>query len=329
MKRRDFIGGVLSSSAAWPLSALAQQQPGRMRLIGALTGIADDSGSKARFAAFRQELQRLGWIDGQNVRIDIRFGEGDASRIRKEVAELVALSPDVILSTGGQATELVLQATRAIPVVFAIVPDPVGSGFIESLAEPGGNATGFMQFEYSLSAKWPELLKEIAPNVKRVAAIWDPTIPAGIGQFAVIQSVAPSLGIDVRPISVHGDIERAIAGFARVPNGGLIVTASAAAATETRRELITTLATRNKLPAISPFIFFATGGGLMSYGADFVEQFRRAADYVDRILKGDKPADLPVQAPTKYELVINLKAAKALGLSVPATLIARADEVIE
>jgi putative ABC transport system substrate-binding protein len=259
----------------------------------------------------------------------VRFGEGDASRIRKQAAELVALSPDVILSTGGVSTELLLQATRTIPIVFVIVPDPVGSGFIESLAEPGGNATGFMQFEYSLSAKWPELLKEIAPNVKRVAVIWDPTITAGIGQFAVIQSVAPSLGIDVRPISVHGDIERAIAGFARVPNGGLVVTASAATATETRRELITTLATRYKLSVVTNTKVFVTGGGLVSYGADFVGQFRRAAGYVDRILKGDKPADLPVQAPNKYELVINLKTAKALGLTVPPSLLARADEVIE
>src|SRR6516162_6156366 len=297
MRRRDFIEGVLGSAAAWPLPALAQQQPGRVRLIGALTGIADDPLTKAEYAAFRQELQRLGWIEGQNVRIDVRFGEGDASRIRKQAAELVALSPDVILSTGGVSTELLLQATRTIPIVFVIVPDPVGSGFIESLAEPGGNATGFMQFEYSLSAKWPELLKEIAPNVKRVAVIWDPTITACIGQFAVIQSVAPSIGIDVRPISVHSDIELVIAGFARVPNGGLIVAASAAAATVTRRELIITLAARHKLPAIAPFKFFVTGGGLMSYGADLVEQFRRAAGYVDRILKGDKPADLPVQAP--------------------------------
>jgi len=193
MRRRDFIEGVLGSAAAWPLPALAQQQPGRVRLIGALTGIAEDSGAKAQYAAFRQELQRLGWIEGQNVRIDVRFGEGDASRIRKQAAELVALSPDVILTTGGQATELALQATRTIPIVFAIVPDPVGSGFVESLAEPGGNATGLAQFEYSLSAKWPELLKEIAPTVKRLAVIWDPTITAGIGQFAVIQSVAPSL----------------------------------------------------------------------------------------------------------------------------------------
>jgi putative ABC transport system substrate-binding protein len=329
MRRRDFIEGVLGSAAAWPLPALAQQQPGRVRLIGALTGIADDSGTKAQYAAFRQELQRWGWIDGQNVHIEARYGEGDASRLRKQAAELVALSPDVILSTGGVSTEQALQATRTIPIVFVIVPDPVGSGFIESLAEPGGNATGFIQFEYSLSAKWPELLKEIAPNVKRVAVIWDPTIPAGIGQFAVIQSVAPSLGIDVRPISVHGDIERAIAGFARVPNGGLVVSASASVATEARRELITTLAARHKLPLVANTKFFVTGGGLMSYGADFIEQFRRAAGYVDRILKGDKPADLPVQAPTKYELAINLKTAKSLGLTVPQSLIARADDVIE
>ena len=329
MRRRDFISGVLGSAAVWPVSALAQQQPGRTRLIGTLTGIADDSATKVQYAAFRQELQRLGWIEGQNVRIDVRFGEGNAARIRKQAAELVALSPDVILTTGGQATELVLQATRSIPIVFAIVPDPVGSGIVESLAEPGGNATGFMQFEYSLSAKWPELLKEISPNLKRVAVVWDPSITAGIGQFAVIQSVAPSLGIDVRPISVHGDIERAIAAFARVPNSGLIVTASAAAATLNRRELITSLATRYKLPAISAFKAFVTGGGLMSYGANFVEQFPRAASYVDRILKGEKPVDLPVQVPTKYELVINLKTAKALGLTIPPSVLARADEMIE
>ena len=213
--------------------------------------------------------------------------------------------------------------------MFVIVPDPVGSGFVESLAEPGGNATGFLEFEYSLSAKWPELLKEIAPSVKRVAVLWDPKIAAGIGQFAVIQSVAPSLGIDTRPISVHGDIERAIAGFARVPKGGLVVTASAATATLARRELITTLAARYKLPAIANNKFFVTGGGLISYGPDFVEQFRPAAVYVDRILKGEKPAELPVQAPNKYELVINLRTAKALGLTVPPSLLARADEVIE
>src|SRR5215469_9400749 len=215
MRRRDFIKVVaLGSAAALPIPALAQQQSGRVRLIGALTGISDDSELKIRYAAFRQELQRLGWVDGQNVRIDVRFGEGDAARIRKHAAELVSLSPDVIFSTGGQATELLLQATRTIPIVFAIAPDPVGSGFVESLAEPGGNATGFAQFEYSLSAKWPELLKEIAPSLKRAAVIWDPSITAGIGQFAVIQSVAPSIGIDVRPISVHSNIESAVAAFA-------------------------------------------------------------------------------------------------------------------
>ena len=329
MNRRDFSRGVLGFAAAWPVSALAQQQPGRVRLIGALTGIADDSQTKVQYAAFRQELQRLGWIEGQNVHVDVRFGEGNLARIRKQAAELVSLSPDVILTTGGSATELALQATRTVPIVFAIVPDPVGSGFVESLAEPGGNATGFMQFEYSLSAKWPELLKEIAPNLKRVAVIWDPSIAAGIGQFAVIQSVAPSIGIDVRPISVHGDIERVIAGFARVPNGGLVVTASAATATVARRELITALANRHKLPAVYNNRFFVTGGGLISYGPDFVDQYRRAAGYVDRILKGEKPADLPVQAPNKYELVINLKTAKALGLTAPPTLLARASEVIE
>jgi ABC-type uncharacterized transport system substrate-binding protein len=329
MNRRDFSRGVLGFAAAWPLSTLAQQQPGRVRLIGALTGIADDFQTKVQYAAFRQELQQLGWIEGQNVHVDVRFGEGNLARIRKQAAELVSLSPDVILTTGGSATELALQATRTVPIVFAIVPDPVGSGFVESLAEPGGNATGFMQFEYSLSAKWPELLKEIAPNLKRVAVIWDPSITAGIGQFAVIQSVAPSIGIDVRPISVHGDIERVIAGFARVPNGGLVVTASAATATVARRELITALANRHKLPAVYNNRFFVTGGGLISYGPDFVDQYRRAAGYIDRILKGEKPADLPVQAPNKYELVINLKTAKALGLTAPPTLLARASEVIE
>jgi putative ABC transport system substrate-binding protein len=329
MRRRDFISGVLCSAAAGPLPAVAQQQSGRVRVIGALTGVAEDPEAQVRYAAFRQELERLGWIDGQNVRIEVRFGEGDAARTRKYAAELIALSPDVILSTGGQATELLLQATRTIPIVFAVLPDPVGSGFVESLAEPGGNATGLAQFEYTLSAKWPELLKEIAPAVKRVAVIWDPTTTAGIGQFAVIQSVAPSLGIDVRPINVHSDIERAISGFARVPNGGLIISASAATATATPLELVTTLAARYKLPTIAPFKFFVTRGGLISYGADFPEQYRRAAGYVDRTLKGDKPADLPVQAPNKYELAINLKTAKTLGLTVPPTLLTIADQVLE
>jgi len=328
MRRREILTLLGVGVAAWPFAALAQQSD-RMRRIGFLTGGADDTNSRAMYEAFRQGLQQLGWIDGRNVRIDARFGAGDPVRIRKYAAELIAFSPDVILVTGSVATQLLLQETRTVPIVFTIVPDPVGSGFVNSLSQPGGNASGFMQFEYSLSAKWPELLKEISPNLKRVAVVWDPSITAGIGQFAVIQSVAPSLGIDVRPISVHGDIERAIAAFARVPNSGLIVTASAAAATLNRRELITSLATRYKLPAISAFKAFVTGGGLMSYGANFVEQFPRAASYVDRILKGEKPVDLPVQVPTKYELVINLKTAKALGLTIPPSVLARADEVIE
>ena len=259
----------------------------------------------------------------------IRWGAGNADDIRKYAAELVALAPDVILATGSSTVGPLLQATRTVPIVFAIVADPVGAGFVDSLARPGGNATGFMQFEYSLSAKWLELLKQIAPGVTRAAVLRDPAITAGIGQFAVIQSVAPSVGVEVSPVNVRdaGEIERAVTAFARSPNGGLIVTASALAAVH--RDLIITLAARHKLPAVYSDRFFVTGGGLISYGPDFVDQYRRAAGYVDRILKGEKPADLPVQAPTKYELVINLKTAKALGLDVPPTLLARADEVIE
>jgi ABC-type uncharacterized transport system substrate-binding protein len=276
-----------------------------------------------------KKLRRLGWVEGTNVRIDTRFGGGDANVIRKYAAELVALSPNVIVSTGGLTTELLLKETRTLPIVFTIVPDPVGSGFVESLSQPGGNATGFMQFEYNLSGKWLELLKEIAPSVTRAAVFWDPTQIAAIGQFAVIQSVAPSLGLDVRPINVRNtaETERAIVAFASQPNGGLIVTAGAL--TLTHRDLINTLAAKHKLPAVAPSRFFVTGGVLISYGVDFVDQHRRAATYVDRILKGEKPADLPVQAPTKYELVINLKTAKALGLTVPPSLLARADEVVE
>ena len=307
MRRRDFITLIGGAAATWPLTARAQQSD-RVRRIGALIGIADDANSRAMYEAFRQGLQQLGSV-----------------RIRKYAAELVAFSPDVILSTGSVVTQLMLQETRTVPIVFAIVPDPVGSGFVDSLSQPGGNATGFMQFEYSLSGKWLELLKQIEPNVTRAAILWDPTIPAGIGQFAVIQSVAPSLGVDVRPIKVGNtsEIERAIAAFASQPNGGLIVTASAL--TITHREL----AAKHKLPAVASNRFFVTSGVLISYGVDFVDQHRRAAAYVDRILKGEKPADLPVQAPTKYEMVINLKAARALGLTIPPTLLARADEVIE
>jgi len=329
MKRREFFGALSGAvAAAWPIPALAQQSD-RVRRVGFLIGAADDADTRSLYGAFRQALQQLGWIDGRNVQIDVRFGAADPVRGRKYAAELVALSPDVILADGSFATQLMLQATRVVPIIFTIVPDPVGSGFVASLAQPGGNASGFMQFEYSLSGKWLELLKQIAPNVTRVAILWDPTIPSVIGQFAVIQSVAPSLGVDVRPINVSNtsETERAVAMFASQPNGGLIVTASAL--TITHRELINTLAAKHKLPAVVPNRTYMTSGVLISYGVDFIDQHRRAAVYVDRILKGEKPADLPVQAPTKYELVINLKTAKALGLTVPQTMIARADEVIE
>ena len=281
------------------------------------------------YEAFRQGLQRLGWIDGRNVQIDVRFGAGDSARIRKYAAELVALEPDVILANGSVVVAPLLQATRVVPIVFVYVPDPVGAGFVDSLARPGGNATGFIQSEYGMSAKWLELLKEIAPGVTRAAVIRDPAITAGIGQFGAIQAVAPSVGVDVTPVNVRDarDIERAVTAFAGSSNGGLIVTGSALA--QVHADLIITLAGRHKLPAVYFERFFIPRGGLISYGPNFVDQFRRAASYVDRILKGEKPADLPVQMPTKYELGINLKTAKALGLDVPPTLIARADEVIE
>ena len=300
-----------------------------MRRIGVLMNLAaDDPEMKARLAAFLQGLQHLGWTDGRNLRIDTRSTAGDAERIRRYAAELVALAPDVILASGGQVVGTLLQATRTVPVVFTQTPDPVGAGFVASLAQPGGNATGFTQFEYGVSAKWLELLKEIAPRVTRVAVLRDPTIPEGIGQFAVIQAVAPSLGVELRPIDVRDapEIEHAVTVFARGANGGLIVPASGLA--NVHRELIITLAARHRLPAVYPFRFYVTGGGLISYGPDSVDPHRRAAGYVDRILKGEKPADLPVQAPTKFETVINLKTAKELGLTVPPTLLARADEVI-
>src|SRR5215472_15596619 len=317
MRRREIVTLLGVGVAAWPFTALAQQSD-RMRRIGFLIGVADDTNSRAIYEAFRQGLQQLGWIDGRNVSIDARFGAGDPVRIRKYAAELVAFSPDVILVAGSAATTLLLQETHTVPIVFTIVLDPVGSGFVDSLAQPGGNASGFMQFEYSLSGKWLELLKQMAPNVTRAAILWDPAIPAGIGQFAVIQSVAPSLGVDVKPITVSNtsETERAIAAFASQPNIGLIVTASAL--TVTHRELISTLAAKHKLPAVASNRVYVTSGVLISYGVDFVDQHRRAAVYIDRILKGEKPGDLPVQAPTKYELVINLKAAKALGLTMPA-----------
>jgi putative ABC transport system substrate-binding protein len=329
MQRREFITLLGGAAAAWPLAARAQQ-PERVRRIGVLTGIAgNDAEIKIRIAAFSQELQRLGWTEGRNVRTDIRGGAGNTAATRKYAAELVALASDVILAIGNVTLAPLLEATRTVPVVFTVVIDPVGAGFVDSLSRPGGNVTGFMMFEYSFVAKWLELLKEIAPSVTRAAVLRDPAIPAGIGQFAVIQSVAPSLGIEVNAINVHdpGEIERAITAFARTGNGGLIVTASPG--TVIHRDLIITLAARHKLPAVYNGRQFVADGGLISYGPNLVDQTRQAAVYVDRILKGEKPSNLPVQAPTRYELVINLRTAKALGLTIPPAVLARADEVIE
>jgi len=329
MRRREFLGVLGGASVAWPLAARAQPVE-RMRRIGVLMNVAaDDPVGQARNAAFLQGLQQLGWSDGRNVRIDARWAAGKADDIRKYAAELVALAPDVVLAAGSASAGPLLQLTRTVPIVFVHSPDPVGAGFVESLARPGGNATGFTLFEYGISGKWLELLKQIAPHVTRVAVLRDPAIAAGAGQLGAIQSVAPSFGVELSPIGVRdaGEIERAVTTFARSSNGGLILTASTLAAVH--RNLIVMLAARHKLPAVYYERFFAAAGGLISYGPDVVDQFRRAAGYVDRILKGEKPADLPVQAPTKYELVINLKTAKALDLEVPATLLARADEVIE
>jgi putative ABC transport system substrate-binding protein len=329
MRRREFITLVGGAAAAWPLAARAQQGE-RMRRIGVLTTLAaDDPVSRSRAAAFAQGLQELGWTDGRNVRIDYRWAAGDAERFRKYAAELVALAPDVILAAASPSLMALQQASRTVPIVFVQVIDPVGGGFVESLARPGGNATGFTLYEYGISGKWLELLKEIAPRVSRVAIIRDPTLTSGTGQFAAIQSVAPSLGVEVSPVNVRdaGEIERTLTAFARSPNGGLIVTASPPAVVH--RDLIVRLATQHRLPAVYWQRFYVADGGLIAYGPDPVDQYRQAAGYVDRILKGEKPADLPVQAPTKYELVINLKTAKALGIDVPTTLLARADEVIE
>jgi putative tryptophan/tyrosine transport system substrate-binding protein len=328
MRRREFITLLGGAATAFPLTARGQQAE-RLRRIGVLMNTTADEDQQASVAAFQQVLQQLGWTEGRNLRIDIRWGEGRAAEIRRHAGELTALAPDVLFATGTSALPPLLQATRTIPIVFVQVADPVGAGYVDSLAQPGGNVTGFLQFEYSLSGKWVELLKEIAPGVTRVAVLRDADISSGIGQFAVIQAVAPALGVDVRAINVRdaGEIERAMAAFARTPNGGLILTASALAGVH--RDLIIALAARNKLPAVFFRRYFVVRGGLISYGYDVRDQFRRAAGYVDRILKGEKPADLPVQAPNKYELAINLKTAKVLGIEVPATLLARADEVIE
>jgi len=328
VKRREFIT-LLGGAVAWPLVARAQQRE-RMRSVGVLTPFAaHNTEGQNRVTAFAQALQQLGWSVGQNARLHYRWGDGTSATMQKYAAELVALAPDVILADSSAALSPLLQATQTIPIVFAIVADPVGAGYVETLARPGGNATGFTPFEYGVAGKWLELLKEIAPRVTRAAVLRDPAIAAGPGQFGALQAVAPSLGVELRAVNVRDadEIERSIAGFAQGSNGGLVVTGSAAAAAH--RDLIVTLAARHRLPAVYNARLYGEIGGLVCYGADFLDQFRRAAGYADRILKGEKPADLPVQAPTKYELVINLKTAKALGLDVPPSLLARADEVIE
>jgi putative tryptophan/tyrosine transport system substrate-binding protein len=329
MKRREFIMLIGGAAAAWPLAARAQQGE-RMRRIGVLLpAAADDLEFQARVGAFLQGLQQLGWTIGRNVRVDTHWATSDATSIRKHAAELAALAPDAILAFGASTVGPLLQETRTVPIVFPVVGDPVAAGFVESLARPGRNATGFMTFEYGMGAKWLELLKQIAPAVTRVGVLRDPAIPTGPAQFGVIQAAAPSAGMEVRPVDARdaGEIERGVAALARSSNSGLIITASAAS--QVHRDLIITLAARHKLPAVYYERLFVSVGGLISYGPDFVDQFRLAAGYVDRILKGENPADLPVQAPTKYDLVINLKTAKALGLTVPDSLLARADEVIE
>ena len=329
MRRRKFITLLGGAAGTWSLGARAQQ-PERMRRIGILLNASsDDPQYQAWVGAFLQALALLGWTIGRNVRIDTRWAGANAAEIRRHAAELVTLAPDVILAHGAGPVEALLQATRTVPIVFVAVIDPVGGGFVDSLARPGGNTTGFTLFEYGISGKWLELLQEIAPRVTRAAVLRNPAIASGSGQLGAIQAVAPSFGVELSPVNVRdaGEIERAVAAFARSPNGGLIVPASAAA--QLHLDLIITLAARHKLPAAYADRIYVTGGGLISYGPDRIDQYRRAAGYVDRILKGEKPADLPVQTPTKYELVINLKTAKALGIEVPPTLLARADEVIE
>jgi putative tryptophan/tyrosine transport system substrate-binding protein len=329
MKRRDFITLLGGAAAAWPLAARGQQaEP--LRRIGMLVTLPEnDPEETARNAILLQSLEQMGWTVGRNVQFDRRQTLGDAERARRLAVELISLMPDVILSTGSLNVGALLQATQTVPIVFTVVPDPVGAGFVDSLARPGRNTTGFTQFDYSISGKWLELLKEIAPQVTRVGVLREPGLTAAVAQFAVIQSVAPSLRVEPVPLNVRdpNEIEQAVRTFARPSGDGLIVVSSPL--TIFHRELIIRLAAQHSLPAVYYERVYVTGGGLVSYGPDFREQFRRAAGYIDRILKGEKPADLPVQAPTKYELIINLKTAKALGLEVPSTLLARADEVIE
>jgi putative tryptophan/tyrosine transport system substrate-binding protein len=329
MRRRHFITLIGGAAAAWSLTARAQQRE-QMRRIGVLMNLgADDAEGQARFAALLQGLQEAGWVVGRNVRIDVRWGGGDAESFRKQAAELVSLLPDVLFASGIPAATPLLQVTRTVPIVFAQVVDPVGAGLVASLAKPGGNATGFTFAEYAIGGKWVELLKEIAPGVTRVAVLRDADTSSGIGYFSAIQSVASSLGMELTPVGINdaGEIERGITAFAHAPNGGLIVTGNTL--TMVHRALIITLAARHRLPAVYGLHLFVNDGGLISYGADTIDPYRRAAGYVDRILKGEKPAELPVQAPTKLDLAVNLKTAKALGLNLPSSLLARADEVIE
>jgi putative ABC transport system substrate-binding protein len=328
MRRREFIW-LVSTAAAWPVVGRAQQGE-RMRRIGVLmVAVAGDPVLMRRLGALRGELGRLGWVEGRNLRLETRWAGGDPERIRNAAAELVSLAPDIIIANGSSAMDAIQRATRTVPVLFVVVPDPIGAGYADSLARPGGNATGFSQFEFGISAKWLELLKEVAPDLRQAGIVRDPTITSGPGQFGAIQSVAPSLGVEITPLNVRdaAEIERVITAFARRENAGLVVTGSALAVVH--RKLIMELAAKHKLPAVYFADFVVKEGGLVSYGPDLVDQYRQAASYVDRILRGEKPGDLPVQAPTKYELVINLKTAKALGLEMPQSLLARADEVIE
>ena len=328
MKRRDFIT-LLGGAAAWPAAARAQQGE-RNRRVAVFTALApDDPENQSRIAAFQQEMQRLGWTEGQNLRITYHSVGSDAEHVRKEAAELVTLAPDVILANGGTTMVPLHQLNRSVAVVFVNVPDPVGAGFVASLARPGGNATGFTVYEYGISGKWLELLKQVAPGVARVAVLRDPANPSGMGQCGVIQAVSPSFGVELRPVDNRNadEIERGITTFAQEPNGGMIVVANAFSVVH--RDLIIRLAARHRLPAVYPYRFFCIGGGLIAYGVDDIDQYRRAAGYVDRVLRGARPADLPVQGSSKYQLTVNLAAAKALGLEIPPTLLARADEVIE
>ena len=326
--RREFLT-LLGGAAAWPAAARAQQGE-RNRRVAVFTALApDDPENQSRIAAFQQEMQRLGWTEGQNLRITYHSVGSDAEHVRKEAAELVTLAPDVILANGGTTMVPLHQLNRSVAVVFVNVPDPVGAGFVASLARPGGNATGFTVYEYGISGKWLELLKQVAPGVARVAVLRDPANPSGMGQWGVIQAVSPSFGVELRPVDNRNadEIERGITTFAQEPNGGMIVVANAFSVVH--RDLIIRLAARHRLPAVYPYRFFCIGGGLIAYGVDDIDQYRRAAGYVDRVLRGARPADLPVQGSSKYQLTVNLAAAKALGLEIPPTLLARADGVIE